>query len=472
MSGPPRGGLKGLIASRAKLGLAVGALAALWALLLMWMPPWIRGEATSNAVILLVLLVYALLVFGIVGGLAILVGDRLFEKGWRERLVGGPPPDSDTPPKSHVLGFSALFVVGVIGLGALSEVVTGGLLAEYQAKGAKRVTLRSDDVAEKLEVIEALGEERREERVKVAVELLDEVWRNPGESVEVRRAAFGALGGIVGAMNGAVDQWRLEGKPGRWQEVFATELRKTLGPELVAARRSAEGGLRADLSRLLGLLRAVEVEDLLIESLSRAKPVDPALEPDAEWVAAVQSLMELRTSRALFAVGVEIGRHEPIDDGAVALLALAVSKLFSAYHFARPELDERTMPEVEREGLSRVVESWLAALASPSLAKRCAAAVALQRTRHGAALEPLLVAFDKAERGVMCKTEVVELGLSRGEALGANLLLRHRLLDAIAVLSADNPRVKAWVGEKAAAAARGEIERELEPTLLDFLARL
>lgn len=472
MSGPARGGFKGLIASRAKLGLAVGVLAALWASFLWWMPPWIRGEATSNAAILVVLLVYALLVFGIVGGLSILVGDRLFERGWRERLVGGPPPDLHTPPKNHVLGFSVIFVVGVIGLGALSEVLTGGVLSEYQAKGARRVTLRSDDVAEKLEVIAALGEERREERVKVAFELLDEVWRNPGEVLEVRRAALGALGAVMAALNGAVDQWRLEGKPGRWQEVFATELRRTLGPELVAAYRSGEGVLRADLARLVGLMRGVEVEELLIESLTRARPADPAVEPDAEWVAAAQSLMELRTSRALFAVGAEIGRQPELSDGAVALLALAVSKLFSAYHFARPELDERTMPETEREGLSKVVESWLAALASSSLPKRCAAAVALQRMRHGAALEPLIAAFDKAERGAMCKTEVVELGLGRGEALGANLLLRHRLLDAIAVLSADNARVKSWVTERAAAAARDEIERELEPTLLDFLARL
>lgn len=472
MSEPPRRGLAGLIASRAKLGLAVALLAAAWVLLLWWMAPWIRGEATSNAAILLVLLVYALLICAIVGGVAVLLGDRLFERGWRERLVGGPPPDLHTPPRSHVLGFSVIFVVGVIGLGALSELITGGVLSEYQAKGAKRVTLRSDDVAEKLEVIEALGEERREERVKVAIELLDEVWRNPGEALEVRRAAFAALGSIVSSLNGAVDQWRLEGKPGRWQEVFSTGLRQTLGPELVAAFRSGQGAVRADLARLIGLLRAIEVEELLIESLARARPADPRAEPDAEWVAAVQSLMELRTSRALFAVGVEIGRHPELPDGAVALLALAVSKLFSAYHFARPELDERTMPEVERDALSRVVESWIGALSSASLPRRCAAAVALQRTRHGAALEPLMTAFDKAERGVMCETEVIELGLGRGEALGANLLLRHRLLDAIAVLAADNARVKAWVADRAAAAARGEIEPELEPTLIDFLARL
>lgn len=442
------------------------------------MPPWIRGEATSNATILLVLLVYALLVFGIVGGLVILLGDRLFERGWRQRLVGGTPPEVHTPPRSHVLGFSALFVVGVIGMGALSEAATGGVFAEYRAKGAKRVTLRSDDGAQKLEVIENLAAERREERVMVAVELLDEVWRNPREALEVRRAALGALGELMAALNGAVDQWRLEGKPGRWQEVFATELRRHLAPELVAAYRNGQGGqggdaaLRADIGRLIGLMRATEVEGVLLETLSRARPADPRVEPDADWVAAVQSLMELRTSRALFAVGVEIARRDELADGAVALLALAVSKLVSAYHFARPDLDERTMPEAEREALSQVVESWLDALAAPSLPKRCAAAVVLQRTRHGAALEPLIAAFDGAERGAMCATEVVELGLGRGEALGANLLLRHRILDAIAVLAADDPRVKAWVAEKVAAAARGEIERELEPTLVDFLARL
>ncbi|HRE90556.1 MAG TPA: hypothetical protein PK095_15600, partial [Myxococcota bacterium] len=275
MSGAPQGGLKGLIASRVKLGLATGTLALAWAALLWWMPPWIRGEATSNAVILLVLLVYALLVFGLVGGLALLLGDRLFDRGWRDRLVGRPAPDMATPPRSHVLGVSVFFVVGVIGLGALSELVTNGVLAEYQAKGAKRVTLRSDDANEKLEVIENLGEERREERVTVAIELLDEVWRNPGEAVEVRRAALGALGGIIAALNGAVDQWRLEGKVGRWQEVFTTALRRTLGPELVAAHRGAQGGLRADLARLIGLLRVAEVEEVMVESLSRAPPADP-----------------------------------------------------------------------------------------------------------------------------------------------------------------------------------------------------
>ena len=331
------------------------------------------------------------------------------------------------------------------------------------------MTLRSDDKAAKLEVLAALGGERREDRVRPALELLDEVWRNPREDEDVQRAALAAFGAVMVTLTSAVDQWRAEGKHDRWQEQLTIELRTALGPELRAARAGANGALRADLGRLLGLLREPGIERVLLDELRQSTPADPVTEPDATWVAAVQGAMELRSSAALFAIGAEVARHRA--DDTVALLALATSKLVSAYHLARPTIDERTMPEAEREGIKKVVTAWIDVLTG-SLAQRCAAAIALQRVRHGAALEPLIAAFDRAEAEAKCATEVVDLGLRRGEALGANILLRRRLLDAIAVLSEGSPRAHAWVEDRLAAARKGELERELEPILDDFLRRL
>lgn len=453
-----------------KLVVAVVLAAVVWVAFTFWMAEWVRHSATSNAAILLVLVGYALVMVAISGGVAVLAGDRLFERGWRERLVGGAPPDVLVAPQSHVVGFSAMVVVSLIALGALSEALSDGVLAEYFEKGAKRVTLRSDDHAAKLEVLAALGEERREDKVRPAIELLDEVWRNPREDEDVRRASLAAFGAVLATLTSAVDQWRAEGKYDRWQELLTIELRTSLGPELRAARASASGPLRSDLGRLLGLLREPGIERVLLDELRQSVPADLVTEPDATWVAAVQGAMELRSNAALFAVGTEVARHRA-DENTVALLALATSKLASAYHLAHPTLDERTMPEAEREGITRVVAAWVGVLTG-TLAQRCAAAVALQRVRHGVALEPLIAAFDQAEAEAKCATEVVDLGLRRGEALGANILLRRRLLDAIAVLSEGSPRARSWVEDRLAAARKGELERELEPILDDFLRRL
>jgi hypothetical protein len=444
------------------------------------MAGFIRDDATSNASVMLLLVGYAFIGLAAAFGLAGLIGDRLFSTGWRLRFLAGvrvsAPVDSAVlaVPKNHVFAFSALVVLVVIGLGFVSEAMSGGVLADYRFSGSRRVTLRGDDLESKQEVLVKLGEERREERVMAAVELIDVVWRDPGQSDETRRVALAALGELVDYLNSAIDTWRIEGKTGRWQESFALALRARLAPEVRSARRSAGGWLRADLTRLLGLLRDGESEREFVDTLARSTPPVDMADSSAEWLATVQALIEIRTLGSLSAVGLEArrleGRGSPAPEAAFDLLALGTAKLAHAYHFARPDLDVRSMPPAEIETLSQLVGSWTAVLHHPNPRRRCGAAVVLMRLRHGEALKPLLKAFDDpTARDVRCETEVVDLGLGRGEALGAGILLRRRLLDAIGALSGGNQDVAAWLDGHLKAK---DVEAEVEAVLVDLRARL
>lgn len=493
----PRPGRWGwLFASRARL--AITALLTLGGFMaaMSRVAPFIREDATSNFAILLALLGCAFV--GLVAALlcAGLVGDLVFGRAWRERVLAGMTPspgaagsepaprgeanedigiDALGPPKSHVFGYSALVVAVVVGLFAASEAMTQGVLGEYRAIGAKRVTLRGADHEAKREVMALLGEERRDDRVPPAIELLDVVWRDARQPEETRRQALAALGELVDYLNGAVDSWRREGKAHRWQETLVLDLRRRLQPELRASRRTATGGLRADLTRLLGLLRDRESERELVElATSKAGPSDPS-DPDDEWVAAIQALAELRTLSALSAMGDALGRIArlpvPPPPELHALLALATSKLAYAYHFERPDLDESSMREAEREALARVAGAWSEELSRHPPSRGCAAAIALMRLRHGAALAPLMARFDEPSAGgITCEIELVELGLGRKEALGARLVLRRRLLDAIAVLSAGNAEVRDWLGRHLT--HTGGLEDDVRLVMDDFHRRL
>jgi hypothetical protein len=192
-------------------------------------------------------------------------------------------------------------------------------------------------------------------------------------------------------------------------------------------------------------------------------------------VASVQALAEVRTLGALGAVGLEgqrlAARGHELAPAAHDLLALATAKLAFAYHFARPQLDARTMPDADKYTLTRLVEHWGSDLRADSTRRRCSAAITLMRLRHADALDALLTAFDGDDaRDVMCETEIVKLGLGRGEALGASILLRRRLLDAIGVLSANNQRVANWADGHLAKS--GSLEPEVEAVLTDLRRRI
>ncbi len=475
------GALGWLAATLPRLVTATALALGLWAGLTYIMAGFIREDATSNASVMMLLVGYAFVGLAAAFGLAGLIGDRVFSSGWRLRFLVGvrvaAPVDSSllVVPKNHVLAFSALVVTAVIGLGFMSEAMTGGVLADYQFSGSRRVTLRGDDVESKHEVLLKLGEERREERVMAAIELIDVVWRDPAQSDVTRRLALAALGELVDYLNSAIDTWRIEGKTGRWQESFAVSLRARLAPEVRSARRAASGWLRADLTRLLGLLRDVDSEREFVDSLARSTPqAEPAAGLSGEWLATVQALIEIRTLGSLTAIGQEARRLEArgvtVPEAAFDLLALGTAKLAHAYHFARPLLDPRSIPPAELATLSQLVVSWTAELKHTNPRRRCAAAIVLMRLRHGEALMPLLAAFDHpTAHDLRCETEIVDLGLGRGEALGAGILLRRRLLDAIGALSGGNKDVAAWLDRHLKAK---DVEAEVEAVLVDLRGRL
>ncbi len=433
---------------------------------------WIWDESSSHLANLLILLglAFALLAFG--GAIATLVGDLIFPNRWRERVilgrrVAGPADDAlDSPEtvrgmKTYMLPFSAILVVAIGGAGAGFDAASGGFLKRYQRFGSLRTTLRSDDMAGKLESLAALSGERRENRLMPILELLDLTWRDPRQPDEVRSAALAAMGTLVAYLSDAIDSWAAEGRQDSWQQARFAELRDTLAPQLREARLRADPARAAELTHLIGLLRDVGSEPALI-----ALATDRTAAGTPAWRAAVIALGRMRTFAAFEAV-LPLAMWRELDDDAWFAVAFATQALAREYHRNRPELDESRIPDREQEALARAVETWSPLLSDGAESRRCIATMVALYLRDARMRDPIIAAFDAPSGAdMLCASVPVDVGLGRREYVAEQGFFRRRLIDALALISLGDPDVKAFIDRR--------LERggDLEPTVKALLEDL
>lgn len=438
-----------LASSRVRLAIAV--FVGLGACVLLASPAaeFIRYRSTSPASNLLIKTGFAFLILGTATLLAILIGDRVFPGRWRERVILGKHVVPDVPDesiealrgmKSYYLHFSVLVAIFTMGGG----IAIDGSTQIFSDSDYNRTTMRGDAVERKLTILVELGGARTEADVAEAVELIDVVWRDDRQPIEVRIASLSALGEIVDYLVTSVEAWRREGRSQSWQGDSLVALRQTLAGELRAFHPTAPPGMRAHVTYVLGAMQDVRATDLLVAELT-AYP-DPTSD---EWLSAVVALGSSRQATALPSIAARLDAEHA--DPAYTALAWATQELVRAFYFAWPNPEEaRDLPDGLIDAIARVTAFYSAELNAASPARRCVAVEVLRFTGHLDARAPLMAAFDSPETaGVFCSQVKVEVGAGVPGWIGAiDESLRARIVQAIATISAGDDELTGWFKER------------------------
>lgn len=446
-----------LASSRVRLTIAV--FIGLGACVLLASPAadFIRYRSSSPATNLVIKTGFAFLILGTATLLAILVGDRVFAGRWRERVILGEHVVPDAPSeslealkgmKSYFLHFSVLVAVFTMGGG----IAIDGATRIFSDSDYNRTTMRGDAVERKLAILVELGGARTEEDVAEAVELIDVVWRDGRQPLEVRVASLEALGEIVDYLVTSVEAWRREGRIQSWQADSLVALRQTLAGELRTFHPTAPPGMRAHVTYVLGGMQDVRAADLLVAELT-AYP-DPASD---EWLSAIVALGSSRQATALPHVAAHLDAAHA--DPAYMAVAWATQELVRAFYSAWPNPeDARDVPEGLVEAVARVTAFYGAELNAATPARRCVAVEVLRFTGHLDAREPLMAAFDAPETaGVFCSQVKVEVAGGVPGWIGAiDESLRARIVQALATISQGDGELAAWLRERLARGGQDE----------------
>jgi len=428
------------LAIAALIGIALGVLLA---------PPaaeFIRYRSTSPVQNLLIKTGFAFAVLATATFLAILLADRLFPGRWRDRVILGRRVASSAPDdsldavkgqRSYFLQFSALIVA--------FSVLCGGAMDRFthifSDNEYTRTTLRGDDVERKLAIIAELAGGRTEADVHNALELLDTVWRDDRQPLEVREASLDALAEVLEYLVQSIETWRAEGRTESWQGTIVLDLRRAFAADLRGAHANVPPTLRPYLSYLLGVLQDVQANPLF-EAELRAYPSDET----REWRGAVAALGAARQARLLPVVTSLLSATR--SDAAYTLVAWAEKEAIRAFYRANAE-PERA-PASEQEAIAVATSFFVGELASATPARRCIAAELLRFTGHGAARDPLLAAFDAPDAAtLMCGQVRAEVPGGGDTWIGSiDESLRARVVQAIATISQGDEVVAAWVAAK------------------------
>lgn len=463
-----------LASSRLRLLVASLVLAGLVVAVTGPMAQFLRYESRSVVTNMLILLGYAFVVLGAATLIAILVGDLVFPGRWRERVILGrhvlpevaiedmaDPIRGLRATKSYYVQFSALVAI-LVGFAVFAfQKGTGFSLEEsYQ-----RTTLRAESIEPKLGLIEELGEQRRDDRVPQAIELLDSVWRDETQPLAVRKAALVALGQVGDYLSDAVDRWREQGRTRSWQGDTLIGLRASLGPALQRFHETAPPALRPYVTYVLGAIHDDEARGLFLKELEAFPD-----ESSPEHRTALLALGLSRQIEALPEVAALVdGEH---DAASFALIAWVARELMYTFHRYYQSTDEDKIPEPLRAAVEKLWRFFGEVAASGAPERRCIAAVVLAQSRDLRLRDVLFKAFDAPGAAeIVCDYGRIEAVTGTMRTLGEEgQELRHRLIDALALVSLGDDVVTRWA--RARLTQGGGLSENVRYLLNDLLAKL
>lgn len=372
------------------------------------------------------------------GFTAILVGDRIFPYRWRERVILGLPvapvdPDADDPPpllQSHIFGFSVLFVAA-LALGALAlNALTSDFLGEYQRVGYMHTLRRSDKTELKLELIGELGEARREQKVRDALDVLNLMWRDGRQPPEVQRAAVVALGRQAYALRSSVGAWSREGLRAHWELDLLRDLRRRDAPDLRAAFAAGSSTeLRAAVALALGKLADADSVEVLGAAATGPEP------RGLVWRAAV--------------LGLGIAREPTLLPDLVPLAArVEDAEDFRALAWSVGELSRHYVPETDRAidaFFPELVATFLPLTRGGTLDRRCEATDVLRKTGDARIWRALTETFATPDAEGVCPTAYVDIDEQGPELMVATEPLRMRIIRALALVALGNQELLDWL---------------------------
>ncbi|TNF27149.1 MAG: hypothetical protein EP329_19975 [Deltaproteobacteria bacterium] len=420
---------------------------------------YIRYASTSPVTNLLIKTGFAFLILATATFLAILVGDLVFPGRWRERVILGkrvaPVAPDDTLEavkglKSYYIHFSVMIAAFcVAGGGAIDNATHMFSSSEYT-----RTVLRANDDTQKLVILTELAGARTEKDVANALEILDTVWRDDRQPIEVRKAGLAALGDQIGYLVGAVETWRAEGRRESWQGELVLKLRKTLADDLRKLLPGAPPELRPLELYLLGQLQDVQANTLFLEELA-SSPDDTS----PQWQAAMGALGAAHQASLLPQIVSKLDKAR--GDEAYNLVAWATQESVKSFYRAYAEPEEA--PEELKKAIAAAVTFFSGELTADSIERRCVAAELLRFTGHVAARDALFAAFDAPNaKGAYCGQAKANVPAGDPGWIGtADELLRARFVQAIATISKGDLEIEKWIKAKLAAGGLDETTEAL-----------
>ncbi len=448
---------------------------AVWIALAVPLTEWVRNTSTSTGLDLLVMTFFAFTMLAGATFAAILIADQIFPGEWRRRVVLGEAVESPDfeddlrvlkAQKNYILPASAILVALALGSGWTFEGLTDGFFGEYSRFGFLRTSLRGDDTAHKLEVLNELGDRRREQYVEDALVVTDDVWRDPGQPEVVRAEALGALSRLGAYINTASDSWRDSGKLKSWQDRASLRLRQTVAPDLRRAIEEGSGAetsaLRAPLMKALGTLRDHKSIPVFREVL---EDLDGPL--SAEQRSAVVALARIRDFSVLKPLAALVERSEVEADFTV--MSWAIRDTIGHYFKSHADVPPDEIPKEVDSTLEKVVSVYSEFVSSGSTTRRCVSAMVLRSTRDVRIRAGLLKAFEAEGADEICQAVRVELGDTRIGWLGAEEPLKRRIIDGLGVVALGDADIALWASKQL---DKGGHDTMIEQLLTDLLAQI
>lgn len=379
---------------------------------------------------------------------AVLVGDFVFPNRWRERVILGREDvadaalDDDDPAaalkairgnRSFKLPLYMLIVLLVLGFTWGIEAVTNGFLAEYQERGYFRTLMRTDRTPSKLALIEEQNDKRRESRVTIAVQMLTQVFQDPNQPPEVKKAALKTLGRLGRYLVTSIDSWNKKGSAeGHWEVGLLAWMQEHTAPPLRATFKGGDAAMKGHAAIALGKIRDTAGGKLLVDDLrARSKKTD------SDYFATAVGLGFLHDFDLMDDL-LEVAALVKDDVKAFRYVTWALGETSRQYQVYDNEAGE---PPKE---FDRLITLYAEILKTGKTAQSCAAAYLMDTTGHAGIVPHLQEAFDRPGGDAICTRHELAMDEPAPYVMGDDQPLQRAILYAFRNVGKNNLEVADW----------------------------
>ena len=433
MTGP----IQFLAATRQRLVVSVVASLIPFLLYVRWTAGWIMERSTSPSVDVLLITGWMMSAFAVAYLCALLLGDLLFPVSWREINVLGKVPqatekDADLVTIGHAtrnqaLPFAILVVISLGIIVSASHFATQGFLGWYSRYGYATSTLRSRDVARKLDVLDTMAR-ASDDRLIIYADMM--VAQLEGGQPEVAEQAIWCLGEVARRMRRSIELMRSGQKGGQWVYGLHDALQKGVEPRLWKLMQ-AEGPTGSHAPALIFALGA-------LGSQRAVDAVRKDLEGPTQTQATALAVLQVMADTRDLPNGIPIVRTllSWKDPAVVAAAAWTAGEI---YGFGRGDASDVDFD-------SRVVALLQARLGSLPFSAQCVVVDALARIRSGDTAQALFRLFERVSPpDRRCPRQEMLRRFRPPALMSSEEELRQKVVLALATVAEGHADVTAWL---------------------------
>ncbi len=427
--------------TRERLAVSLAAALAPWLLMSILATSYIRESSTSAGVDMILITLWMLLSFlvAVLGGL--LIADVVFAPGWREvNLLGERVDATDLDTDVAKLGAAtrpqtlplAGIITGVIALLVVgSTLVTDDFFGWYSRYGYATSTLRGDDDALKVAVLEEMTR-AQDDRLIQFTTMMEAQLEEGAATGAVRVQAVYSLGEVGRRMLRSIELMDQGTKGGEWVKSLNLRLVEEVQPKLLmalAAKPSQE--MRHALIFALGAMRSMQAVEPLREALS-----DPARTAETVEVV-IRALARYRTPDRTVELLLPVLAGEDAE-----LAGLAVWAIGDMYGLGTGEASEA----LPNPALIQLIAQRLPTMPFET---QCMVVDAMLRIRAEQLDNVLFGVWDAADPvDKRCPRRVLERRFEGPLAISKEEEMREKVVKALAAIAQGNSRVMTWMSRK------------------------